>query len=213
MMARSQAVGEAGDVDAAIAMAAQAESLTKQHADLLRRVSAPERTMAVCDVCGIFMNSTDNKERRQEHYAGKQYIGWKAIREEHDRLVAKFAGGGGGGGGVGVAPFGERAFGERVRERLRERSRSPAAAPAAAAAAGGDSGGGGRRSGGVNERRGGGGGDGSRDERERYRSSDRDRNPRDRYDQRGDRRYDSRDDRGGGGGYGDGGRDRDRRRY
>ena len=57
-------LGEAGDVDGSMAMAQQAEVHKRQHEALLRTATQPERSMVVCDVCGIFISSTDNEARR-----------------------------------------------------------------------------------------------------------------------------------------------------
>ncbi|KAG2493834.1 hypothetical protein HYH03_008052 [Edaphochlamys debaryana] len=96
LLTRSQEAGEAGDVDVSMALAQQATEMQAQHDRLHRSLTAPERTMTVCDICGVFINSTDNDQRRQEHLTGKQYLGWKAIREKYAELVAKWEGGGGG---------------------------------------------------------------------------------------------------------------------
>lgn len=44
--------------------AEQAEKLKKQHDELHTQYTTPERTMAVCEVCGVFINSTDNDQRK-----------------------------------------------------------------------------------------------------------------------------------------------------
>ncbi|GIM14200.1 hypothetical protein Vretimale_17234, partial [Volvox reticuliferus] len=85
-----QEAGEAGDVDVSMALAQQAQEMPAQHDRLHRNLTAPERTMSVCDICGVFINSTDNDQRRQEHLTGKQYLGWKAIREKYAELQNKF---------------------------------------------------------------------------------------------------------------------------
>jgi hypothetical protein len=64
LVAQATALGEAGDVDGALGATQQAEVLDKQHQALLKALTEPERTMAVCDICGVFMNSTDNEARR-----------------------------------------------------------------------------------------------------------------------------------------------------
>ena len=48
-----------------MAMAQQAESYHSQHEALHKSLTTPERIMTVCDVCGVFINSTDNEQRRQ----------------------------------------------------------------------------------------------------------------------------------------------------
>ncbi len=64
MVARAAQLGEEGDVDGAMAMTKQAENLGKQYEVLHKQLTEPERTMTVCDICGVFINSTDNEQRR-----------------------------------------------------------------------------------------------------------------------------------------------------
>lgn len=61
---KSQALGEEGDVDGSMAMAQQAENYKRSHENLHRQLTQPDRTMTVCDICGVFINSTDNEQRR-----------------------------------------------------------------------------------------------------------------------------------------------------
>lgn len=62
---KSQKAGEDGDVDASIMLAATADDLKLQHDRMVKQLTAPDRTMSVCDICGVFVNSTDNDQRRQ----------------------------------------------------------------------------------------------------------------------------------------------------
>lgn len=55
----------------------------------------------VCEVSGNFMSSRDADERIAAHYAGKQYIGWKLVRDKLKELQKKGFGRGGGGGPPG----------------------------------------------------------------------------------------------------------------
>ena len=62
----------------------------------------------VCDVSSNFMSSRDADERIAAHYAGKQYIGWKLVREKLKELQKRGFGmgdshshGRGGGGYIG----------------------------------------------------------------------------------------------------------------
>lgn len=50
----------------------------------------------VCEVSGNFMSSRDADERIAAHYAGKQYIGWKLVREKLKELQKRGFGIGGG---------------------------------------------------------------------------------------------------------------------
>ena len=43
----------------------QAEAFQAQHDALQKQLTQPERIMTVCEVCGVFINSTDNEQRRQ----------------------------------------------------------------------------------------------------------------------------------------------------
>ena len=61
---RSEHLAEAGDVDGSMAQMQQAEAFQKQHESLHKQFTTPERVMAVCDVCAVFINSTDNDQRR-----------------------------------------------------------------------------------------------------------------------------------------------------
>ncbi|KAG2422731.1 hypothetical protein HXX76_015818 [Chlamydomonas incerta] len=90
MLQKSQEAGEAGEVDVSMALAQQATEMQAQHDRLHKSLTAPERTMSVCDICGVFINSTDNDQRRQEHLTGKQYLGWKAIREKYAELTSRW---------------------------------------------------------------------------------------------------------------------------
>jgi hypothetical protein len=69
---------------------------------------------SVCEVSGNTMSSRDAEERIAAHYAGKQYVGWKMVRDKLKELHKKYANfrppdvafGGGGGGGVGHGGYG-----------------------------------------------------------------------------------------------------------
>lgn len=52
-------------MDQAMMLQSQAETYTKQHEEMHKRLTVPEKTMLVCDICGVFINSTDNDQRRR----------------------------------------------------------------------------------------------------------------------------------------------------
>ncbi|KAL7549417.1 hypothetical protein ACHAWF_012687 [Thalassiosira exigua] len=58
----------------------------------------------VCDVSGNFMSSRDADERIAAHYAGKQYVGWKLVRDKLKELQKRGILGNGGGGMGGGDP-------------------------------------------------------------------------------------------------------------
>ena len=61
---KSEEAAEQGNVDASMTFANQAEALRKQQTELYKQFTTPERTMSVCDVCGVFINSTDSDQRK-----------------------------------------------------------------------------------------------------------------------------------------------------
>ncbi len=71
----------------------------------------------VCEVSGNFMSSRDAEERIAAHYAGKQYVGWKMVRDKFRELNKKYShgrmGGNGGYHGGGGGPRGGGGYGGR----------------------------------------------------------------------------------------------------
>jgi ATP/maltotriose-dependent transcriptional regulator MalT len=65
MIERSEALAMEGDADGSLAMTEAAERFKAQHDELHTQLVTPERTKSVCEVCGVFVNSTDNEQRRQ----------------------------------------------------------------------------------------------------------------------------------------------------
>lgn len=83
LISSSQKLGEEGNVDHSLQKAQEAENMKIEKENLEQRLKYPGgRIMFVCEVCGVFINSTDNEARRADHYNGKQYLGWKAIRDK-----------------------------------------------------------------------------------------------------------------------------------
>lgn len=74
LVAQAARAGEEGEVDASMALTQQADTLGKQHEVLYKQLTEPERTMTVCDICGVFINSTDNEQRRM--VSGLPPLGW-----------------------------------------------------------------------------------------------------------------------------------------
>ena len=63
---KSEALAEEGDVDGSQLFATQAEAFAQQHAELLHSLSAPERVMTVCEICGVFMQQLDNSDPKRK---------------------------------------------------------------------------------------------------------------------------------------------------
>lgn len=68
---------------------------------------------SVCEVSGNTMSSRDAEERIAAHYAGKQYVGWKMVRDKLKELQKKYAHVGPGGGGGGPVGYGGPPYGSR----------------------------------------------------------------------------------------------------
>jgi RNA-binding protein Luc7-like 2 len=61
---RAEILAMDGDADGSIAMTEAAEKFREDHDKLYNELVMPERTKSVCEVCGVFINSTDNEQRR-----------------------------------------------------------------------------------------------------------------------------------------------------
>ena len=66
---QSDALAEAGDADGIVAMTEKAARLKEEHDTLRLELVTPERTKAVCEVCGVFTNSNDNEQRKEVRHA------------------------------------------------------------------------------------------------------------------------------------------------
>jgi len=150
LMDWGEGAAESGDIDASLAAVSKAEKLQAEHGRLYAKYTAPERVMEVCKVCGVFIQLNDKTNAaaavegsHNDHFSGKTYIGWKAIRDKLDELREKRGYGDGeedgevegeergerrGGGGRGRRRWdgnrGRRGGGGRGDRRRRSRSRS-----------------------------------------------------------------------------------------
>merc|ERR1712086_425765 len=129
---KSESLGEEGDIDGSLALHQQAEQLRVQKDDIERAAAPPnEKQQFVCEVSGLIYSSTDNDARIRDLQSGRQFLGWKKIRDYCVKLRAQnpqrgvpgYArskhGDSGGDGGQG----GKRDDGGRDRERDRDRDR------------------------------------------------------------------------------------------
>merc|ERR1711918_254738 len=89
-METSRRFGERGEVEKSLHYAQEAEKTNTEKEILEQRFKFQSgRIMFVCEVCGVFINNTDNEARRADHYNGKQYLGWKEIRDKLKYLEKK----------------------------------------------------------------------------------------------------------------------------
>jgi RNA-binding protein Luc7-like 2 len=58
----------------------------------LQGIEEGRHHISVCDVCGNYVNLRDTDDRMRSHFEGKQYVGWKAIRERFSVLKEKYRG-------------------------------------------------------------------------------------------------------------------------
>jgi hypothetical protein len=65
------------------------ESVVGQHRNLNYVKSDISTDKTVCDVSGNFMSARDADERIAAHYAGKQYVGWKLVRDKFQEMQQK----------------------------------------------------------------------------------------------------------------------------
>ena len=74
-----------------IAQLAPLEESIDSHRRNLNYVKSDISTdKAVCEVSGNFMSSRDADERIAAHYAGKQYVGWKLVRDKFAEMLQKY---------------------------------------------------------------------------------------------------------------------------
>jgi hypothetical protein len=66
------------------------ESVVGQHRNLNYVKSDISTDKTVCDVSGNFMSARDADERIAAHYAGKQYVGWKLVRDKFVEMQQKY---------------------------------------------------------------------------------------------------------------------------
>ena len=121
--AKATALGEAGDVDGSEAAMREYERLKLLRAEEETRMTGGARgRLDVCEISGVFMNSADGETRKKDHLRGKQYQGWKSIREKcaalEDQLIGRDRGSRGEVVGKGgVVGGGGRDYRDRDRDR------------------------------------------------------------------------------------------------
>jgi len=84
------------------------QNITKQLYYVKTDMSADK---TVCEISGNFMSFRDAEERIAAHYAGKQYVGWKMVRDKFLELEKKTRNSRMGGGGGGPPPGPPRGHG------------------------------------------------------------------------------------------------------
>lgn len=65
LLENSEKLAENGDIDESLALAKQLELTREEYVAAFKKATERDRTMTVCDVCGVFMTSTDSEARRE----------------------------------------------------------------------------------------------------------------------------------------------------
>eukprot|EP00967_Tisochrysis_lutea_P022825 scaffold26062_cov31-Tisochrysis_lutea.AAC.4 len=89
LQAQSEALGEQGDVDASMVAFNKANGLQMQMQEIERKATSSHKKQFVDEVSGLVYASTDNEARIADLRSGKQYKGWKAIRDKLAELREK----------------------------------------------------------------------------------------------------------------------------
>lgn len=71
-------------------LAALRDSISHHRRQLEMIKSDISTDKTVCKVSGNFMSARDADERIAAHYAGKQYVGWKLVRDKFAEMVKEF---------------------------------------------------------------------------------------------------------------------------
>mmetsp|Transcript_40218 Transcript_40218/g.97085 ORF Transcript_40218/g.97085 Transcript_40218/m.97085 type:complete len:476 (-) Transcript_40218:75-1502(-) len=66
------------------------EGIQQQEKNLNHVKSDITTDKTVCEVSGNFMSARDADERIAAHYAGKQYVGWKLVRDKFGEMLQKY---------------------------------------------------------------------------------------------------------------------------
>jgi len=89
LQTESETLGEEGDVDQSLALHNEAAEIEKKRGDLVRSAAPPnEKQQFVCETSGLIYSSTDNDARIRDLQSGRQFIGWKKIRDHLVKLRA-----------------------------------------------------------------------------------------------------------------------------
>ena len=127
LQAKSEALGEEGDVDGSMTAFNKANAL-QLHLNEVEKKAVPVavKKQYVDEVSGLVYSSTDNEQRISDLQSGKMYQAWKMMREKLIELKAKNLpelGVGGYGSLGGAKPKSGASSSERDRERPSERDR------------------------------------------------------------------------------------------
>ena len=85
--AQCEVLGEQGEVDASLVAFKQANEKQQRLTELEKKIKPQNvKKHFVCTVSGLVYSSTDNEDRMAELQSGRQYRGWKQIRDKLEEL-------------------------------------------------------------------------------------------------------------------------------
>lgn len=85
---RQQCLARLADTIRQLAPMAERIDAQRRQLNYVRSDISTDKT--VCEVSGNFMSSRDADERIAAHYQGKQFVGWKLVRDKHASMQREF---------------------------------------------------------------------------------------------------------------------------
>ncbi|QDZ17718.1 Luc7-like protein [Chloropicon primus] len=82
---KADKAADEGEVDACEA-AVKRSVMLKKYKENMEQAKYSDKVTSVCEVTGILLSSKDSEQRKLDHVNGKQYQGWKSIREKLEEL-------------------------------------------------------------------------------------------------------------------------------
>mmetsp|Transcript_19263 Transcript_19263/g.28769 ORF Transcript_19263/g.28769 Transcript_19263/m.28769 type:complete len:321 (-) Transcript_19263:213-1175(-) len=86
----AEEAGESGDIAKAKELSEKVEALKAESQQIMKKpddIRLNARKLIVCEISGVLMSQTDSDSRLASLYSGKQYQGWKKVREMHAELT------------------------------------------------------------------------------------------------------------------------------
>eukprot|EP00472_Partenskyella_glossopodia_P005228 CAMPEP_0197514850 /NCGR_PEP_ID=MMETSP1318-20131121/163_1 /TAXON_ID=552666 /ORGANISM="Partenskyella glossopodia, Strain RCC365" /LENGTH=347 /DNA_ID=CAMNT_0043063057 /DNA_START=45 /DNA_END=1089 /DNA_ORIENTATION=+ len=85
----AEELGENGEIEQAKVLSMRIEALKAESEQIMKKPDDPRfsgRQLMVCEVSGVLMSTTDSEARLKSLYSGKQYQGWKKVRDFYSFL-------------------------------------------------------------------------------------------------------------------------------
>ncbi|GAB5365953.1 hypothetical protein AAMO2058_001102700 [Amorphochlora amoebiformis] len=91
----AEEAGEEGKIEQAKILTMRVEGLRGEAEQIMKKpedIRLNTRQLMVCEVSGVLMSTTDSESRLKSLYSGKQYQGWKKVRDFYAELQKIIAG-------------------------------------------------------------------------------------------------------------------------